>query len=50
MLGLQTQQINKNLDAAQGPPPDPKDDQGDYIRNVSIQVTDNATGQVFLTW
>lgn len=46
VLGSQTQQIGKNLDAAQGPPPDPKDGQGDYIRNVSIQVKDRSTGQV----
>ncbi len=46
ILGDQTQQVNKNLDPSQGPPPDPKDGQGDYIRNVTIQVKDNSTGQV----
>lgn len=46
VLGVQTQQISKNLDSSQSPPPDPKDEQGDYIRNVAIQVTDSTTGQV----
>ncbi len=46
VLGVQSQRINKNLDSAQGPPPDPKDGQGDYIRHVDIQVKDKNTGQV----
>ena len=46
ILGDQTQRVNKNLDPSQGPPPDPKDGQGDYIRNVTIQVKDSSTGQV----
>ncbi len=46
VLGSQTQQISKNLDASQGPPPDPKEAQGDFIRHVAIQVKDKNTGQV----
>ena len=46
VLGTQPQKITHNLDAAQGPPPDPKDGQGDYIRHVDIQVKDNNTGQI----
>jgi len=46
VLGAQTQQINKNFDPSQGPPPDPKDGQGDYVRNVTLQVKDKSTGQV----
>lgn len=46
VLGDRTQGVNKNLDAAQGPPPDPKEATGDFIRHVDIQVKDKATGQV----
>jgi hypothetical protein len=46
VLGSQTQQISKNLDASQGPPPDPKEAQGDFIRHVAVQVKDKNTGQV----
>lgn len=45
-VGGQTQGISKNLDAAQGPPPDPKEATGDYIRHITVVVKDESTGQV----
>lgn len=46
VVGGQTQGISKNLDASQGPPPDPKEATGDYIRHVAVVVKDKSTEQV----
>ncbi len=46
LVGGQTQGISKNLDSSQGPPPDPKEATGDYIRHVGIVIKDKSTGQV----
>ena len=46
VLGGQMVHVSNNLDAAQAPPPDPKESTGDFVRHVAVQVKDRNTGQV----
>ncbi len=46
VLGDEMLHVTKNLDAAQAPPPDPKDGQGDLVRHLDIQIKDKSTGQI----
>lgn len=46
VLGGQMMHVSNNLDAAQAPPPDPKESTGDFIRHAAVQVKDKDTGQV----